>query len=218
MLTSRINVSSLLVATMSVCACFLLLDSQSFAQQATAINRFLAANFSQEDQSTEHATINVMPLASFVNRILNSEDNQNSAFEFLLEGDRDSEGILYNVVATQTSGDPKLKEMGDEFVAALNSSRLLSFLTEAKHVRLKIGASKTDITASASYEAESAPHARQTAQGYGTLFYAASMSRRDYEQMYKSLKASSNGGEVTMTLSMPRETFCALLSKYLSSN
>ena len=41
---------------------------------------------------------------------------------------------------------------------------------------------------------------------------------RDEELIYKALKASSNSDEVTMSFAMPRETFCALLSKYLSSN
>jgi hypothetical protein len=38
------------------------------------------------------------------------------------------------------------------------------------------------------------------------------------EHIYKNLSISSRGNEVIANFSMPRETFCALLSKYLSSN
>jgi hypothetical protein len=212
--TARINIQSLLVATMSVCACILLIDSQAFAQTT-------AANQLQQDQSSQHASISLLPLAEIVNHILNSPDvGESAGFEFVIEGDRDAAGLLSNVTITQTSGDAKVKQTGDEFVAALNNSRLLSFLSEAKHLRLKIGSSQADVAASATYKSESAGHASMMAHGYEAMFYsAASMNRgRDYEQMYRSLKASSNGDEVTIAFSMPRETFCALLSKYLSSN
>lgn len=212
--TARINIQSLLVATMSVCACLLLVDSQTFAQVT-------AANQSQQDQSRQHAGINLLPLAEVVNRILTSPDaGESSNFEFLIEGDRDAEGLLSNVTIKQTSGDVKLKQPGDEFVAALNNSRLLSFLSEAKRLRLQIISSKAEVAVVASYMAESAERASVVAHGYDALFYsAASVNRgRDYEQMYRSLKAFAHDSEVAITFSMSRETFCALLSKYLSSN
>jgi hypothetical protein len=173
----------------------------------------------QKGAGPQEATINLLPLADIVNRILNSQEfGDNRTFEFFIEGDRDSAGVLHSVRITQSLGDPSLKVTGEQFVAALSNSRLLSFLSEAKHLSLKISSSKTDISASASYVAESESRARVTAHGYDALFYGAAMSKRDYEQIYRSLKASSNGAVVTMALSMPRETFCALLSKYLSGN
>ena len=221
MQTSRINISSLLVATMSVCACFFLFESQVYAQQLAAIKTVGSAKLAQENQSRQHAAINLLPLAKAVNQILTSQSvDLSQTVSFLIEADRNSEGALYNVNITQTSGDSKLKGIADEFVAALNDSRLLSFLTEAKHLRLSINSSKTEIAASASYKAESASRAVQTAHGYDAMFYAAAVSKRgrDEELIYKALKASSNSDEVTMSFAMPRETFCALLSKYLSSN
>jgi hypothetical protein len=212
--TARINISSLLVATMSICACLLMLDSQAFAQAAVA-------STANEDQSRQHAGVNLLPLAEVVNRILTSPDaGESSNFEFLIEGDRDAEGLLSNVTIKQISGDAKLKQTGDEFVAALNDSHVLSFLSEAKRLRLQIISSKAEVAVIASYMAESAERASVVGHGYNALFYsAASVNRgRDYEQMYRSLKAFAHGSEVAITFSMSRETFCALLSKYLSSN
>src|SRR3954471_15537218 len=96
--TARINISSLLVATMSICACLLMLDSQAFAQAAVA-------STANEDQSRQHAGVNLLPLAEVVNRILTSPDaGESSNFEFLIEGDRDAEGLLSNVTIKQISG------------------------------------------------------------------------------------------------------------------
>lgn len=221
MQTPRINITSLLFATMSVCACFFLFESQVYAEQWVSIKTVESANFIQENQSRQHATINLLPLAKAVNSILTSQSvDLSDTVSFLIEADRDSEGALYNISITQTSGGQKLRTVADQFIAALNDSRLLSFLTEAKHLRLNISSTKTDVAVSASYKAESESRAVQTAHGYDAMFYAAAVSKsgRDEEILYKALKASSNSDEVTMSFSMPRETFCALLSKYLSSN
>ena len=211
--TTRINIPSLLVATMSVCACILLLDSQAFAQTVTAAK-------STEGQSRPYAGINLLPVAEvIVNRLLKSpEVGQSAAFEFLIEGDRDAAGSLSNVTITQTSGDAKLKPAVDDLVAALSGSRLLTLLSEARHVSLKISSSNGNVAGSATYKSESAEHASMMAHGYDAMIYSYGLSRRDYEAIYKALKASTNGDEVTIAFSMPRETFCALLSKYLSSN
>jgi hypothetical protein len=142
MFNSRTNISSLLVATMSVCACFLLLDSQAFAHQASVANKSQSAGFTQGNQrapvaqSKQYATLNTWPLADFVSRVLKIEKR-----------------------ATQP----------------VHASNLLFF------------------------------------------FVGASGRVRAEELIYKNLHAPSSRDEVITTISMPRETFCALLSKYLSS-
>jgi hypothetical protein len=211
--TARINVSSLLVATMSVCACLLLLDSQAFAQT-------VATATSSEGQSRQYAGINLLPVADVVvNHILKApEVDQSAGFEFLIEGDRDAAGVLSNVTITQTSGDAKLKTAVGDLVGALSNSSLLKLLSEAKHVSLKIASNNGNVAGSATYKSQSADHASMMAHGYDAMIYSYGLSRRDYEAIYKALKASAKGDEVTIAFSMPRETFCALLSKYLSGN
>jgi hypothetical protein len=143
MFNSRTNISSLLVATMSVCACFLLSDSQAFAHQTSVANKSQSPGFTQGNlrthatQSKQYATLNAWPLASFVSRVLKIERR-----------------------ATQPA----------------HGSNLLFF------------------------------------------FVGASGRVRAEEITYTNLHAPSSGVEVTTTFSMPRETFCALLSKYLSSH
>jgi hypothetical protein len=143
MFTSRTNISSLLVATMSVCACFLLLDSQAFAQQTSFVNKSQSAGFTQGNQRTpvaqskQYAALNTWPLAGFVSRVLKMEKR-----------------------ATPPA----------------HSSNLLFF------------------------------------------FVGASGRVRAEEIIYKNLRAPSRSDEVTTAFSMPPETFCALLSKYLSSH
>jgi hypothetical protein len=141
MFTSRTNVSSLLVATMSVCACLLLLDSQAFAQQTSFTNKSQSAGFTQGNLHTplaqSRATLNTWPLAGFVSRVLKMEKR-----------------------ATQPA----------------HGSDLLFF------------------------------------------FVGASGRAQAEEIIYKNLHPPSSRDEVTVASSMPRETFCALLSKYLSSH
>ena len=213
--TARINIPSLLFATVSVCACILFLDSQALAQTAAA-----AAATTNEGQSRQYAGINLLPLAEVVvNRILKApEVDQSAGFEFLIEGDRDAAGSLSNVTVTQISGDPKLKQPVTELVTALNESSLLRLLSEARHLRLKLSSGDGNVAGSASYKSVSAEHASMMAHGYDAMIYSYGLSRREYEAIYKALRASAKGDEVTIAFSMPRETFCALLSKYLSGN
>jgi hypothetical protein len=62
--------------------------------------------------------------------------------------------------------------------------------------------------------------ATRPAPGSGLLFFfvGADGRGRAEETICKTLHARSSADEVAMTFSMGRETFCALLSKYLSSH
>jgi hypothetical protein len=62
--------------------------------------------------------------------------------------------------------------------------------------------------------------ATQPAHGSDLLFFfvGATGRVRAEEITYRNLRAPSGRDKVTKTFSMPRETFCALLSKYLSSH
>ena len=213
MQTSRINMTSLLFATMSVCACFFLFESHAFAQVATAAKP-------NGSESRQYAGIHLLPVADIiVNRILKSPEVGGSAsFEFLIEGDRSPDGVLSSVTITQTSGDPKLKQAIADMVAALSESHLLRLLSEAGHLRLKLGSNSADVSGSASYRSVSAEHAAMMAHGYDAMIYSYGLGARDYAPVYKALKAKADGDEMTIAFAMSRETFCALLSKYLSSN
>lgn len=217
--TYRNTVSSVLVAAMSVYACLLLVDAPAHALQAAVVSK------SQTDaQSKRSVTINRRPLTDLVRRVFSlhqrGELNLDSPFEIIIEGNRDSEGLIYNVEITQNSGDPALRHIAEEFVAALNKSNALYFLNESKHLRLTIDSSQTNLAASVSYKAESTKQARNTAKGYGALLFMGAQVKKGQaeELIYKSVSISSEDREVIVNFSMPRETFCALLSKYLSSN
>src|SRR4051812_38711770 len=162
--TARIHIPSLLFATMSVCACILLLDSQALGQTAIAAK-------SSEGQSRQYAGINLLPVAEvIVNRILKApEVDQTASFEFLIEGDRDAAGSLSNVTVTQASGDTKLRQPVEEMVAALSSSSLLTLLSEARHLRLRISSNGPEVSGSAAYKSQSVEHASMMAHGYDAM-------------------------------------------------
>lgn len=69
-------------------------------------------------------------------------------------------------------------------------------------------------------EVAPAKYAAQMAQGCQTLLYAAAMTNvgLDEASIYRSIKTSLYGEQVVLDLEMPRETFCALLSRQLSAS
>ena len=233
MLTYRNTISSFLVAAMSMYACLLLLDVPALAQQAATFNKSSkSADLAQEGQQTPQAdaqskpdrTINRRSLKDLLRRVFElqqrGEVNLDGNLEILIEGEVDSQGLIQNAEVTQKSGDAALRPIAEEFVTALNQSGALDFLNEAKRLRLEIASSEINVAVNTSFEAESASQARSKAAAYNTLLYAGSFAKkgRAEELIYKSVRVSSKDSEVNFKFSMPRETFCALLSKYLSSH
>lgn len=215
LLTTRITISSFLVAAMSVYACVLLAETPARAQQVGTVNK---------TQLKQDASLNRRPLTDFVHRVFKMQErgelDLSSDAGIFIEGELDSVGALQSVVITQKYGDPVLKQLAEELVRALNESHALSFLNEVKHLRLAIDSSQTDVAANASFALESETQAKQKTKAYDLLLHMAALTKRgrDEELIYRNLRASSNANEITIAFSMPRETFCALLSKYLSSN
>jgi hypothetical protein len=232
MQTYRITISSFLVAAMSMYACLLLADAPALAQQAAASNKSRSADLAQEEQQTSRLDaqvkpsrkINRRPLTDLLRRVFDLQQRREldlvSPLEIIIEGDLDSEGLIHNVEITQKSGDAALTPIAEEFVTALNEAGALDFLDDAKGLRLAIVSSETNVAVNTSFEAESVSQAHQKATGYKALVSMAAMLKRgrDEELIYRNLSISSKDREVIVNFSMPRETFCALLSKYLSSH
>lgn len=232
--TYRNTISSFLVAAMSMYACLLLTDAPVLAQQAAAaaINQAQNADLAQEEQSASlpddqgkrSRRINKRPLIDLLKRVFDLQQrgaiDLDSPLELLIEGDFDSAGLIQNVEITQKSGDAAFKPIAEEFVTALNESGTLDFLSDAKHLRLEIDSSKVALAVNSSLEVESAQTARNRAQGYKTLLSFGAILKKGHaeELIYKAMSISSKDREVNLNFSMPRETFCALLSKYLSSH
>ncbi|HKR00873.1 MAG TPA: hypothetical protein VJT09_09370 [Pyrinomonadaceae bacterium] len=230
--TSRITVSSFLVAAMSVYVCLLLAEAPVQAQQlAAAVNKSQRAGLAQDEHTVRpearrqpEVVFNRRPLTDFVRRVFSlqqrGELNLDSAFEILIEGDLDSEGLIHNGVITQQAGSLALQPVAIEFVTALNDSHILGVIEDGKRLRLKIASRENDFDVKASYEVESNEQAKRKANGYKTLLHFGEIARRgsDLEALYKNMRVSASDREVIINFSMPRETFCALLSKYLASN
>ena len=231
--TSRITFSSFLVAAMSVYACLLLADAPVQAQQAAAVNKSQRAGLAQDEQPQtlrpeaerkRDVVFNRRPLTDFMRRVFSlqqrGELNLDNLFEIIIEGELDAEGVIQNREITQQTGDLALGQLAIEFVNALNKSGTLGFLNDGKRLRLAIASRENNFDISASYQLESNARAASMAKSYEMLLHVADMARRgrDEEILYKNLRVSSRDRELILNFSMPRETFCALLSKYLSSN
>ncbi|HEX8709699.1 MAG TPA: hypothetical protein VF723_15775 [Pyrinomonadaceae bacterium] len=236
--TSRISISSLLAAAMSVYACLLLPDGAAKARLAPVFNQAQGSEFApdaavrdaaqSETRTAGDEARETQPLLAFLKWVsslqAHGQLDLESPFEILVEGDRAPDGLINNLEVTQKSGDVRLKELGGDFTRTLGESRLLASsgetaAAESRHLRLTISSDKALVAANAFYETESTRRAMEMSRGYGTLIRMAVISKHGDEQLiYKNLTAAANGRDFVLQFSMPRETFCALLSKYLSSH
>jgi hypothetical protein len=93
MQTYRITVSSVLVATMSMCACLLLAETPAFAQSASA-SRAQSARFTESNQHTpdaqskRHAAGRQQPLEKLAYEVLSASSSEREiSAKFSLPGE-----------------------------------------------------------------------------------------------------------------------------------
>ena len=223
MLKSRLNISILFAATVSVSVYLLAGYAQSPAQQQQSVLSGEAAQAQNEVRSDRR--INKRPLLDFLARARDLYESGrldlNQPVELLIEADIGANGALENITVAQTSGDPVLHDLAAEFMNALNESRVHGEIKGAKHLRFALKSHDgANLSASAAYDMESAQQAASHVSAARTFLHVAAQrkQRPDHEIVYRSLNATAHDNQIILSFSMPRETFCALLSKYLSSH
>ena len=113
-------------------------------------------------------------------------------------------------------------------VAAIGDSGMLSFLRDPKKVKdpkklscdpmplqLTIKLDQAEITAQVETEADSPERASEMASGYNGLLTVGQFARRgkDEEVLYRNTKVTSEGKQILVNFSMPRQTASEMLKK-----
>ncbi|MEA2174137.1 MAG: hypothetical protein QOD00_1729 [Blastocatellia bacterium] len=138
--------------------------------------------------------------------------------EMVAEADLLPDGTLDHIEVAQKTGDPQLQALAQELLQALGASRALSFLTGTEHLILTLKMDSTDVSAVVTTEMTSEAEATKKAEGYSSLLNASSIFKVGGEEaatIYKNTKVSSNGKQIILSFTMPRQTAGDMLKKQI---
>jgi len=147
------------------------------------------------------------------------EINLEGTIEMTVEADRGEDGVLTNVEITGgAASDEKMKQLAKDFVSALSDSKILAALKGTKHIvmKLKLDAEQVDVRVTS--DMASAEEASRMASGYNGLLFIGAVSKKgkDEEQIFKSVKVTTEQKQIVLTFNMPRKDAGALVSKLIN--
>lgn len=210
-----------LVGSLFVCAA---LVSPARAQQpaAGASNAQREAETNVTDSSNV-PEINTAPFRALVAKALRlrreGSISPDDIFDFEIEADRADDGTLANVhFAGAAAVNGYWYDLAKDFFAALNESRLVVALRDARHLSIRLKSDPRGALASLSFETPTVERARQLASGYDLLIHAASLQARgpNSSTLFGGAKVSASGKQFTARLEMSREQLGNLLSQSLA--
>ena len=171
------------------------------------------------------ARINAAPLRAWLAQAKRQKEagklDLSSPRAVTIEADRAEDGTLSNAVITGPSArDPQFRRLAEEFVAALNQSKGLSFLQDVSHVRMNFALDGERFKTDSASDAPTAERAEEMARGYRAMVNFARLVRRgsDEAAVLNNMKFSSNGKQLIMSLDMPREQMGNILLKQITPN
>jgi hypothetical protein len=149
----------------------------------------------------------------------------NKPAEVTIFADFDENGKLTGPpFITQKSGDPALIEVAKGMVAALIDSNMLFFLRDPKTKRLEmrqlqitIKLDEQAVTGKVQSDAASPERAAQLSTTYSGMLYVGTIARqgKDEEVLMKNTKVTSEGKQIIINFTMPRQEASQLLKKQL---
>jgi hypothetical protein len=178
--------------------------------------------------------VNTRPLKDWLARANSLKEkgqlDLTSKVEITIEANLTKECKLGDPKVIQKSGDSRLLEVAKDMVSAIGDSGMLSFLRDPKKVQdpaqftcdefplqLSIKLDQNEVIARVESQAESPERAAEMAKGYSGLLAVGQFLKRghDEELLYKSTKVTSEGKQILVNFSMPRQTASEMLKKQL---
>ncbi len=148
----------------------------------------------------------------------------NKTVEVVIVAELDESGKLVNPMVVQKSGDEVLIQVAKDMVSAINDSNALSFLKKlnqtglsGKQVRFTVKMDQSEVLAKVESEVESEQRAQQIALGFNGLLEVGRITKSGQDEgiIYKSTTVSSNGNQVIVNFTMPRQTAGEMVKKQL---
>jgi hypothetical protein len=184
-----------------------------------------AERLAKESGAEKFPTINTRPFEDLLKEGKRMKDageiNLEGSLQMTVEADRGDDGRLTNVVITGgAASDAKMKQLATDFVSALSDSRILAALKGTKHLLMKLTLDDKQVDVRVTSDMASADEASRMASGYNGLLFIGAVSKKgkDEEQIFKSVKVTSEQKQIVLTFNMPRKDAGALVSKLIKKN
>ncbi|HLL74703.1 MAG TPA: hypothetical protein VK421_05520 [Pyrinomonadaceae bacterium] len=184
-----------------------------------------AERIAKEAGAEQFPTINTKPFEDLLKEGKRMKEageiNLEGTLEMTVEADRQDDGVLTNVVITGgAASDEKMKLLAKEFVSALSDSKILAALKGTKHLLMKLKLDDQQVDVRVASDMASAEEASRMASGYNGLLFIGAVSKKgkDEEQIFKSVKVTSEAKQIVLTFNMPRKDAGALVSKLINKN
>jgi hypothetical protein len=192
---------------------------------ATPQNAEEAERMAKEAGAEKFPTINSKPFTDLLKQGKEMRDAKeidlSETLEMEVEGDRQEDGRLTNVVVTGASAsNPKLKQLAKDFISAISDSKLLMALNGTKHLKMRIKLDDKEVAVRVLSEMTNESEAAKLAGGYNMLLYVGAFKKKgeDEEVLFKSVQIAAEAKQIVLTFNMPRAKAGDLLSKLIKKN
>ena len=184
-----------------------------------------AERIAKEANVEKFPTINTKPFTDLLKQGKEMRDAKeidlSGTLEMEVEGDRQEDGRLSNVVVTgAAASNPKLVQLSKDFIAAISDSKVLAALKGTRHLKMKLKLDDKDVSVRVLTEMSSADEASIMSNGYNGLLWIGAQTKKgkDEEAIFKSVQIASEAKQVVLTFNMPRKAAGDLLSKLIKKN
>ncbi len=206
-------------------------DPKTAEQAEQELDKIAAENNVVRPSENE---INIRPLKDWLARANALRDkgqlDLSLEIEITIAANLGTDCKLTDPSVVQKTGDARLIDVAKDMVSAIGDSGMLSFLRDPRKVtdttkltcdaiplQVTIKLDQNDIAAKVETQADSPERAVQMAKGYNTLLAVGEFAKRghDEEILYRNTKVTSEGKQILVNFSMPRQTASEMLKKQL---
>lgn len=178
-----------------------------------------------EAPKSENTRVNVKPIKAFLARSKKlHEDGKldlSKPQSILVVGERQQDGTLTNVQITgESANDPALRAVAQDFVASINDSHGLAFLSDVSRVSMTFTLDGERFKALTASDAPTEARAEEMARGYRMLLNVGRLAKRGTDEgaLMSGMKVSASGKQLLMNLDMPREQMGNILLRQITPN
>jgi hypothetical protein len=176
-------------------------------------------------EKTEAPKVNSKPIKAFLARSKKLHEqgklDLSQPRSIVVAGDRQQDGTLTNVQITgESASDPTLRAVAQDFVASINDSRALAFLSDVSRMTMTFTLDGERFKALTASDAPTEARAEEMARGYRMLINAGRLVRRGTDEgaLLSGMKVSASGKQLLMNLDMPREQMGNILLRQITPN
>jgi hypothetical protein len=174
---------------------------------------------------SEGTRVNIRPIKAFLARSKKlhaaGKLDLSKPQSIMVVGERQQDGTLTNVQITgESASDPALRAVAQDFVASVNDSHALAFLSDVSRVSMTFTLDGERFKALTASDAPSEARAEEMARGYRMLLNVGRLAKRGTDEgaIMSGMKVSASGKQLLMNLDMPREQMGNILLRQITPN